>query len=191
MATVKSSVGSKHNSIIDIDAIWREAIDRYEAITSIKIKLLAGASNVDDILNGIRERETAFKGFRHDGSKLDKFRTLVSKSLDTINKLGEMIASTASMHCIFTAVRYLIDVCYHRFRNLNKIKSVNSVSADYDKIAGFFEDLYLYLNRLKTLEKYIPPIVELKEALAKVLTSVLVLCGIAAKYVKVKRFVDV
>ena len=61
------------------------------------------------------------------------------------------------------------------------------MSADYDKIAGFFEDLDLYLNRLKILEKWVPPVPELEVALAQVLTSVLVLCGICAKYVKMKR----
>lgn len=62
------------------------------------------------------------------------------------------------------------------------------MSADYDKIAGFFEELDLYLNRLKILEKWVPPVPELEVALAQVLTSVLVLCGICAKYVKMKRF---
>jgi hypothetical protein len=61
------------------------------------------------------------------------------------------------------------------------------VSADYDKITGFFEDLEFYLNRLKILEKDIPPIPELEVAVVEVLTSVLVLCGICAKYVKMKR----
>lgn len=62
------------------------------------------------------------------------------------------------------------------------------MSADYDKIAGFFEDLDLYLSRLKILEKWVPPVPELNVALAQVLTSVLVLCGICAKYVLMKRF---
>ena len=62
------------------------------------------------------------------------------------------------------------------------------MSADYDKITRFFEDLDLYLNRLKILENWIPPVAELKVAIARVLTSVLVLCGICVKYVKMKRF---
>jgi len=61
------------------------------------------------------------------------------------------------------------------------------VSADYDKIVGFFEDLELYLNRLKILEKWVPPVPELELALTEVLTSVLILCGICAKYIKMKR----
>lgn len=61
------------------------------------------------------------------------------------------------------------------------------MSADYDKIIGFFEDLNLYLHRLKILENWIPPVPELKVALAQVLTSVLILCGICAKYIKMSR----
>lgn len=35
------------------------------------------------------------------------------------------------------------------------------MSADYDKVAGFFEDLRSYLSRLKILENNIPQIPEL------------------------------
>ena len=61
------------------------------------------------------------------------------------------------------------------------------MSADYDKIDGLFQDLDMYLNRLKILERSVPPVPELQLAIAEVLTSVLVLCGIAAKYIKMKR----
>lgn len=61
------------------------------------------------------------------------------------------------------------------------------MSADYDQIIEFFEDLYLYLNRLKILEKQVRRIPELEEALARVLKYVLILCGICAKYVKMNR----
>ncbi len=62
-----------------------------------KMETLAGASSVDVILDDIHEKETKFKRYRHDGSKLDKFRTLVSKSLDPIDKVGNLVASAASM----------------------------------------------------------------------------------------------
>lgn len=71
--------------------------------------------------------------------------------------------------------------------NLNETQSANVVSADYDKVVAFFEDLNLYLNRLKILEGEIPPVAELRLAVAQVLTSVLILCGICAKYVKTRR----
>lgn len=67
------------------------------------------------------------------------------------------------------------------------LQTANAVSADYDKIEGFFEDLNSYLHRLKIWELKVPPIPELKEIITEVFTSVLVLCGICAKYVKTKR----
>lgn len=70
----------------------------------------------------------------------------------------------------------------------NKSQTANKVSADYDKIVEVFEDLDLYLSRLKILEKQVRTVPELDVALAQVLASVLVLCGICAKYVKMNRF---
>ena len=62
----------------------------------VKIESLTIANNVDGILDEIHGRETKFKGYRHDGSKADKFRSLVSKSLGPIEKLSSVAASTTS-----------------------------------------------------------------------------------------------
>jgi len=62
----------------------------------IKIQSLVEVNNVNEILNDIHERETKFKAHRHDDSKLNKFRTLVNKSLNLIEKLNDMIASITS-----------------------------------------------------------------------------------------------
>jgi hypothetical protein len=62
-----------------------------------------------------------------------------------------------------------------------------SVSADYDRVAGFFEDLRSYLCRLKVLEGNVPPVPELKAVLVQVFTSILVLCAICTKYIRKKR----
>ena len=62
----------------------------------VKIDLLTGAKNLDEILDQIQERETKFRGYRHDGSKRDKFRSLVSKSLAPIEKLSNIVAMGAS-----------------------------------------------------------------------------------------------
>ncbi len=96
MATAELSIRSKTAATTDIGAIWRAAIDRYEAITMVKIETLDGANNVDEILDEIHERGTKFKAYRHDGSKSDKFRSLLSKSLDPIEKLSSIVASAAS-----------------------------------------------------------------------------------------------
>ena len=53
---------------------------------------LRGANNIDGILSQIKNNEDMFRKHRNDGSKLDKFRALVSQSLGFIDKLGTIIA---------------------------------------------------------------------------------------------------
>ena len=96
MATLQQPTESITDATIDVGEIWSTAITRYEQDAMVKIESLARASNVDEILNVIRENEKNFKGYRHDGSRLDKFRTLVGKSLNPIEKLGDMVASAVS-----------------------------------------------------------------------------------------------
>ncbi|RSL87145.1 hypothetical protein CDV31_016307 [Fusarium ambrosium] len=165
----------------DVGLIWESAVDRYQAITGEQIQQLARAKSVAQILEDINDNEARFKIHRHDGTKLDRFRTLVSQSLSPIQFVGDIVAqATKTMYppseAIFAAVRYLISVS-------------KSVSADYDKVAGFFEDLRSYLVRLKILEGNVPPIPELRVVLAEVFTSILVLCAICTKYIRTRRVV--
>ena len=80
----------------DLGAIWQEAVDQYEDATKVTIASLPPISNLNMVLNEIRTRETAFRSHRHNGSRLDKFRSLVSKSSKPIEVIGSMIASSAS-----------------------------------------------------------------------------------------------
>jgi hypothetical protein len=97
MATVELPVDLVSvDATTDVGAIWKEAIDRYEEITKVKIESLTRASNVDEVLSETRKRKTLFQSYRHGETKLDKFRTLVSKSLSPIDKVGSMVASAAS-----------------------------------------------------------------------------------------------
>ena len=80
----------------DVDEIWKAAIERYEEVAGVKFTSLASAHSVDDILNEIHEREARFKSRRHDGSRVDRFRTLVRKSLAPVDRIGEVAAQGAS-----------------------------------------------------------------------------------------------
>lgn len=97
MTTIGPPVESEADATADIGTIWQTAINRYEESARVKIESLAGASSVDVILDDIREQETKFKGYRHDGSRLAKFRTLVARSLGPIEKVGDIVASAASL----------------------------------------------------------------------------------------------
>jgi hypothetical protein len=97
MTTVElPSSSASVDATTDVGAIWREAIDRYEEITKVEIESLPRASNIDEVISETQKRDSTFRGYRHDETKLDKFRTLVKKSLSPIGKVGNMVASAAS-----------------------------------------------------------------------------------------------
>ncbi|KGO73285.1 hypothetical protein PITC_085840 [Penicillium italicum] len=150
--------------VTDVGAIWRAAVDRYTDITQVDLSLVEPVNNVEDVLNEINKREELFKRARHDGSKTDKFRGLVSRSLKSIDKVSEVVAQGLS-------------------------NTANSVSADFDKIAAFFTNVEMYLERLKLVEGKLPLESGLERALVEVLKCVLVLCGICAKHIKKGRLV--
>ncbi|KAM5349322.1 hypothetical protein ACJ41O_005827 [Fusarium nematophilum] len=108
-------LGPKADATSDVGLIWKSAVDRYEAITGVQIQQLAQANSVAQILEDIDDKEARFKIHRHDGTKLDKFRTLVSQSLSPIQSVSDIVAqATKTMYppseAIFAAVRYLISV---------------------------------------------------------------------------------
>lgn len=96
MATVELTVGSGTAPATDIGTIWKAAIDRYEEITMVKIEALARANNMDEILLEIQGRETKFLSYRHNGSRIEKLRSLMSRTLNPVGKLSNIVASAAS-----------------------------------------------------------------------------------------------
>ncbi len=96
MTTVELPVRSEAENTIDLGTIWKEAIREYEEITKVNVQSLTEANNVEEILNDIHEREKRFKSYRNNGSKLERFRTLVMKSLRPIQKVCDVVASVVS-----------------------------------------------------------------------------------------------
>lgn len=87
---------SAADSVTDIGAIWRTAINRYKDITQVDLGSIEAATSVEDVLSEIDTREEEFKRNRHDGSKTDRFRSLVSRSLKSIETVSEVVAQGAS-----------------------------------------------------------------------------------------------
>lgn len=60
-----------------------------------KVDFLPSATSVDDLVGALLDKETSFKKFRHNGSKLDKFRILLDKIMKRINFVSDVVAQPA------------------------------------------------------------------------------------------------
>lgn len=89
-----SKEASKEGS--NFGSVWQEAIARYRQNTKLDLTSLARANSVDDILIEIGKNAQKFGKKRHDNSKLDKFRSLVSESLMPIQVMTDMVSSVLS-----------------------------------------------------------------------------------------------
>jgi flagellar motility protein MotE (MotC chaperone) len=76
---------------------------------------------------------------------------------------------------IGTAVTYMLKAC-------------RSVSADYDVVMVFFEDMNSFLERITILESRLPKFPAYRNCLMDVFTAFLVMTGIATKYIELGRF---
>ena len=80
----------------DVGQLWNAAVKRFEDALSIQIQDLTPARSISDVLQDIRTKDAAFKARRHDGSKTDKFRTLVNKGPGPIEQCSDILASATS-----------------------------------------------------------------------------------------------
>ncbi|RAL03009.1 uncharacterized protein BO80DRAFT_23176 [Aspergillus ibericus CBS 121593] len=81
----------------DISLIWQDAIHRYEQLTDLKISSLEPVTNVEGVLRQTRKTASRFRLHRHDNGKLDKLRTVIGKSLGTVEAVGEIVGGAASL----------------------------------------------------------------------------------------------
>lgn len=102
-----SNNGTPSPAILATDAglMWKAAVEQYEKIAQVSISSLESADNVEQIVSLIREKKSKFDARRHDGSKLEKLRSLVKKSLTPIQLLND-VASKATK--IVSRLPYLL-----------------------------------------------------------------------------------
>lgn len=168
----------------DVAQIWNSAIVRYKEAAgfdkSFDINTLSSATNIEDVVCISDNNLKKFQNFRHDGGGCDKFRTFVADHLEPIEKVAEFVADAASgafppSTAIFKVIQYLLQVA-------------TDARADYERVEEFFSKLGSYLRSLKILEGHVPNIDELREALMRVMSCLLVICGISTKYIKDQRW---
>ena len=81
----------------DVGVIWHAAIERYEKITQVKAMPSVGSNNVEQILTQIEGMKIKFEKKRHDGSKMDKFRTLVKNTVIPIQQLSDIVVQATKI----------------------------------------------------------------------------------------------
>ncbi|GAQ09896.1 heterokaryon incompatibility protein s [Aspergillus lentulus] len=168
----------------DIAQLWQRAVEDYEKRTKKSLHL-AQFSNIDQIMKGTEGLLNEFKDFRHDRSKTDNVRTALKNNLWLIQKVVntvEVIGNAASAFppampasLIFTAFGQVM-------------QSFASVSADYDKIMGFFDFTHRFFDRLSMIEDKTPQQAPFQRCIARVFSGMLTICSVAQEYAEKKRF---
>lgn len=96
MSTNMSSTGANGTTQSDIGGLWKTAVNEFERTTNTKFNELSPASNVEEILGMVQSQENRFNTFRHDRSRVDRFRSLVTRSLYPIEQMSKIISPAIS-----------------------------------------------------------------------------------------------
>ncbi|KAJ4290854.1 hypothetical protein N0V90_010049 [Kalmusia sp. IMI 367209] len=162
----------------DVSDLWNDALRSYKGI--VGVGLTPTYTSVDEMIKAGTEQMNAFHKFRHNDKKVDKLRSLFMSNLDYIEKGAQQIIAAATpafppAAAIGTALTYMLSAC-------------KQVSADYDVVTAFFEDMNAFLQRITILESRLPSYPAYRNCLMDVFTSVLEMCGFATKYIQLRRF---
>lgn len=84
-----------HEEVLDAREVWDDAQE--QSIKQNKSKLPVDPGEPIDV---IREQYTSalesFQSWRHDGRRVDRFRTVLQKNSDIISQVAEMITESSS-----------------------------------------------------------------------------------------------
>ncbi|KAJ6196522.1 hypothetical protein J3E72DRAFT_243669 [Bipolaris maydis] len=171
---------AKHSTSTDLGRLWTQAISDYNARTGEDLSSM-GAQSLDGAMKSLDDGMERFKGFRHDGSKTSRFRSVIGHSLGDMQKCIDGIAVIGAaagafppampVGLVFTAASRLISV----------------MKADYDRVESFFEYSGRFFERLSLLEERAES-GPLAIAIVRVFSMQLSVCGRVRYLIKKKRF---
>ncbi|EKG11466.1 hypothetical protein MPH_11481 [Macrophomina phaseolina MS6] len=162
----------------DVSDLWNDALKNYKGIVGVSLQ--PKFAGVDEMIKFGTEQMNAFHRFRHNEKKVDKLRSLFISNMDYIQKGAQQLIAAATpafppAAAIGTALTYMLSAC-------------KQVSADYDVVTAFFEDMNAFLQRITILESRLPSYPAYRNCLMDVFTAVLDMCGFATKYIELGRF---
>ncbi|KAB8227377.1 prion-inhibition and propagation-domain-containing protein [Aspergillus alliaceus] len=168
----------------DIAQLWQRAVEDYEKRTKKSLHL-AQFSNIDQVMKGTEGLSNEFKDFRHDRSKTDNVRTALKNNLWLIQKVVNTVETVGSAASAFPPAMPA-SLIFTAFGQV--MQSFATVSADYDKIMGFFDFTHRFFDRLSMIEEKSPQQRPFQRCVARVFSGMLTICSVAQEYAEKKRF---
>ncbi|GIZ42161.1 hypothetical protein CKM354_000543900 [Cercospora kikuchii] len=161
----------------DVADLWSDALRAYKGIVGTDLQ--PKFANVNEIIAFGTKEMNSFHKFRHNQKKVDKLRSLFMANIGYIETGAQQLVAAATpafppAAAIGTALTYMLSAC-------------KQVSADYDVVNAFFEDMNAFLQRITILESRLPAYPAYRNCLMDVFTSILKMCGFATKYIELGR----
>ncbi|KAI9151987.1 Short-chain dehydrogenase/reductase sthC [Paramyrothecium foliicola] len=162
----------------DVADLWKQALQNYKGIVGFDLE--RKFENVQGMIDYGTVQMQNFHKFRHNEKKVDKLRTVFASNLDLLEKGAQQLISAAApafppAAAIGTALTFVLQAC-------------RTVSADYDVVVVFFDDMNSFLQRIVILESRLPSHKAYQNCLMEVFSSFLKMCGFAHKYIELGRF---
>lgn len=179
----------------DVSDLWKDALKQYKGIVGFELE--RKFDNVQGMIDFGGDQMMNFHKFRHDKGKVDKLRSLFAANLDLIEQGSQQLVSAAApafppAAAIGTALTYVLKVGHlnELFRCVvaDFLQACRQVSADYDVVVVFFDDMNSFLKRITILETRLPRYKAYQNCLMEVFSSFLSMCGFAQKYIELGRF---
>ena len=136
-------MGAARETTSDVAEEWQQAMAEFESTTGKRLNL-GQINSMEAAVSYAHNAQLSFTGFRHDGKKVDRVRTAFSNNIDLIQRLvngAQQVANAAGAFppALPVAPLMMAFTCvFQTFRD---------VSADYDRVMGFFDDMSKFLDR--------------------------------------------
>nr|CEG05133.1 unnamed protein product [Fusarium clavum] len=161
-----------------IAKLWQEALLGYKGVGGKD--LTKGFTNTKAMIDQATKDMEKFHKFRHNEKKVDRLRSILIENFGYIEAGTQQLANAASAAfplaaSIGAALTYFMGAC-------------RLVSADYDTVTVFFEDMKSFLQRILILENRLPKSRHYQVCVLEVFASFLIMCGLAQKFVELGRF---
>jgi hypothetical protein len=77
--------------------LWTEAVQRFEAETRTSISTPGSITSLDELIASLADKHSSFKIRRHNGSRLERLRTLAARALEPIRAISDVLAQATKL----------------------------------------------------------------------------------------------